>query len=377
MSPADSDFSPRRPRWCTAEAPAPRLAYNGAAEAYPALPTARWCRLYRLMAARELLADGCALRLAGFLADTDTVDEHGVIADVPAMLRAYAARARVSVQTGYTDLRRLTGRGLVRQVQAAAPGHAARYRLSAPAAMIAEHMPGLPGELARAIGRHRPAPEPARDPPSGPDSCGELDTSPLTREGSPPSSRGTGPRRAPRSRRCRPGGISDEEKHTALSVMSACQGDWLAQRGQLGVPGPGQLARVVPLAALALRHVPAGEVAQLLTWQVASAADLPGVLAWRLGRVITAARRPPPRHVPADETGARRAAMLAARAGNSAPDPHGSTPGAVELRAVRAKLGPDRLARRRHDYEALAAEQAAESRAARERSPRALQHTDR
>ena len=45
------------------------------------------------------------------------------------------------------------------------------------------------------------------------------------------------------------------------------------------------------MTALALRHVPLGEVIQLLTWHVASARDLPGVLAWRLGQVLTAARR--------------------------------------------------------------------------------------
>jgi hypothetical protein len=331
-----------------------------------------WCRLYRLMAARGLLADDCALRLADYLADTDTAGEDGVIADVPAMLRGYAARCHVSVQTGYNDLRRLTGRGLVRQVQAAAPGHCARYRLSAPAEMIAEHMPGLPGDLARAIERRRPAPEqdggePGQDPPADPP-CGELDTSPLTREGSPPSPGSAGQQRTTRPRQCRQKGISDEERDHALSVLSACRGEWLAQRGPLGLPGPEQLARVVPIAALALRHAPAGEVAQLLTERVASAGDLPGVLAWRLGRVITAARRPA-RHVPADERGERYAAMLAARAGNSAP-PAPDSAAAAELRRLRGRLGPDRLARHRHDDAALAAEQAAESRSARARGPR-------
>jgi hypothetical protein len=41
------------------------------------------------------------------------------------------------------------------------------------------------------------------------------------------------------------------------------------------------------MTALPLRHVPRGEVVQLLTWHVASARDLPGVLAWRLGQVLT------------------------------------------------------------------------------------------
>lgn len=62
--------------------------------------------------------------------------------------------------------------------------------------------------------------------------------------------------------------------------------------------------------------MPPGEVAQLLTDRVKPARDLPSMRAWRLGKVITAARRPV-RHVPADEHGARYAAMLAGRARNS------------------------------------------------------------
>ena len=137
------------PRWCTAEAPAPRRAYHDAAEAYPALPSRAWCRLTGLMAARGLLPDGPALRMCRFLADTDAVSGEGGIDDVPAMITAYAARARVSRQTAWTDLGRLTSRGLVRQVQAAAPGQHARYQLSYPAALVDEEMPGLPPGLAR------------------------------------------------------------------------------------------------------------------------------------------------------------------------------------------------------------------------------------
>lgn len=107
--------------WCTAEAPAPRPAYYEAAEEYPGLPVRLWCRLYRLMVHRGLLTEDPAIRLARFLADTDTVHGNGVIDDVPAMIAAYSARARVSRQTAYTDLRRLVDRGLLRQLQAPAP----------------------------------------------------------------------------------------------------------------------------------------------------------------------------------------------------------------------------------------------------------------
>jgi hypothetical protein len=50
------------------------------------------------------------------------------------------------------------------------------------------------------------------------------------------------------------------------------------------VPGRAELARLEAMTALALRHVPRGEIIQLLTWHVASARDLPGVLVWRLGQ---------------------------------------------------------------------------------------------
>jgi hypothetical protein len=261
-------------------------------------------------------ADACALRMARHLAYV--ASERGMLTELPDVIRSYAARCHVSARTAWTDLDRLVRLGLVRQVQAAAPGYTARYRLSAPAAAIAESMPDLPGELARAI-----------TPPS---SCGRLHTSPSTREGSPPSPGGTGRAGQHRAPRHRAGRISGEERDRALSVLSACRRSWLADRGPHGVPGPAELARIEVMTALALRHVPPGEVRQLLTHRVAGARDLPGVLAWRLGKVISAARRPP-RHVPADEHGTRHAAMLAERAA------HGPGPaGRAAIAAARAAL---------------------------------------
>jgi hypothetical protein len=64
------------------------------------------------------------------------------------------------------------------------------------------------------------------------------------------------------------------------------------------------------MTALALQHVLRGEVIQLLTECVASARDLPGVLAWRLGQMLTAARRDQVRQVLVGED---YAAMLASR----------------------------------------------------------------
>lgn len=261
-------------------------------------------------------------------------DAQGMITGLPDVMRSYAIREHVSMQTGYTDLRRLVLRGLVRQVQAAAPGYPARYRLSAPRAAIPAD---LPTDLARAIrgpggadpeAPSGPADQQARESSSGEEACGSLDTSPLLCKGSPPSPYGTGQSWRHRQRR-HPSReqISSDERDQARAVLTASAGEWRAQRGRAPVPGCAELARVETMTALALRHVPPGEVVQLLTWHVASAHDLPGVLAWRLGQVVAAARRDQAREVRADEDGARYTAMLAAR---------GNTPGPAARAAIAA-----------------------------------------
>ena len=110
--------------------------------------------------------------------------------------------------------------------------------------------------------------------------------SPIPYEGSPPSpcSTGLSGTRHRRQRRTREKIGSDEKDH-ARAVLAASAGEWRAQRSRAPVPGCTELARVEAMAALALRHVPRSEVIQLLTWHVASARDLPGLLAWRLRQV--------------------------------------------------------------------------------------------
>ena len=346
MSPAQTRPAGRaaaaRPPWCTAEAPAPRPAYNSAAEAYPGLTRRAWWRLFSLLWYRKTIEDPWARRMARHLARV--ADTQGMITALPDVMRSYARANHVSVQTGYTDLRRLVLCGLVRQVQAAAPGHPARYRLSAPAAAIPAD---LPADLARAIRSPRSpgsaAPDggtQAREQDPGPASCGSLDTSPSPYEGSPPSPCSAGPH-GPQRRRQHPARekISSEERGQARAVLAASAREWRGQRGRAPVPGSAELARVEAMTALALRHVPRGEVVQLLTWHVAGARDLPGVLAWRLGQVLTAVRRPA-RQVPADEDGALYAAKLAARAGNT-PSPAAQ----AAIATARAELD---VIRRRH-----------------------------
>jgi hypothetical protein len=229
----------RAPRWCTADRPEPRPAYYEAPEAYPGLPRRTWFRLVRLMEHRGLLADEPALRLARFLGDTDTADGSGIIADVPAFIAAYAARARVSRQTAWTDLGRLVGYGLVRQLQHSAPGYKARYRLSYPAAVVDEEMPGLPPDIASALPhrRHAEADDetaPERAPgDAGPDasgdldhvpagrSCGGLDPSPPIRDGKPPCPDRPGKPHAHHGRRTWGEAPTSGERDQAAEVLRA------------------------------------------------------------------------------------------------------------------------------------------------------------
>lgn len=278
-------------------------------------------------------------------------DARGSVSNLPTVLASYAQAEHVSVQTGWRDLKRLVECGLVRQVQAAAPGFPARYLLSAPTAAIPDD---LPASLARAIGHtHTPA-DPATSPPAGKDLdqqndehghegvgewpagglCGGvLDTSPLPRKGSPPSPHTTHPGRNIRRHSAPVWGASSSEKDQAWAVLAACGPLWRAQRGPAGVPAADQLAHIAAMTALALRYLPPGEVIELLAEQVASAIDLPTVLAWRLGRVLRAARRRT--HVAADEHGHRYAAWRAARA-NHRPGPAGQAAITTARAAVHA-----------------------------------------
>jgi hypothetical protein len=377
----------RAPRWCSADRPAPRPAYYEAPEAYPGLRPRDWCRLTRLLHSRGLLGDDPAMRMARFLADTDTVNGTGVIADVPAMLRAYSARCHVSRQTGYTDLARLLERGLVRQVQAAAPGYPARYRLSYPAEFVDE-LTDLPPGLASALphrqhaeadaeaGPEEPpgtaAPGETGDPGPGPAgrSCAGLDPSPFTREGKNPRPGRPGKPHGHHWPRTWGGEPSSEEIAAAAGLLRACRPRWLAQLGPQRVPGHAELGQVERLAALALRHAGPSELVPVLTQMVASASDLPGVLTWRLTRIVASAGRT--RHVAVDDEGHRTAAMLAARAAAATPRSPENDAAIAQARAAAARAaalrhgGQPAPARPPRDHFAMVAEQLADARTSRE-----------
>jgi hypothetical protein len=260
-----------------------------------------WWRLVCLMRHGGVLVarggDACALRMARHLAAR--LGDQGVITDVPEVIRTYAAHHHVSERTAWADLGRLVDRCLLRQMQAAAPGYPARYRLCAPAAVVAERMSAPPPELASCVGLH---------------------TSPFTREGYPPSRVGGARLSIPADAQPGSGGISIDERDSARALLRRC------------AVSPTLPGRIETMTAIALRHVPPSELAEVLTDRLAGARDVAGVLAWRLGRLIAAARRRTT--VPADETGARYRAMLVKCASRPGPGPGAR----AELERVRAML---------------------------------------
>ncbi|HEY1700969.1 MAG TPA: hypothetical protein VGG75_14760 [Trebonia sp.] len=327
MSPAEQNGRRRggADRWCTVARPAPRLAYLEAPAAYPRLHQGLWCRLTGIIRARGLIADtGPAARMINFASLSELVDEHGIIRDMPAFVsqyRAYAGKIEpVSAQTAWADIKRLTGRGLMRQIQAAAPGYAAVYCLSYPAAYVDEQLAGLPRDLARALPHLRPAagqdmdeerppedpaaeetgddPEltgdlgqPETSPDLGP--CGRLDTSPLMHDGYPLPQPGSGHIRAyHRPEWPARGGNHDQQASDAQHLLARCRAEWVRQRGEDRVPALDQAAKLAPLTARALRILGRpSDVEQLLTSRVASAEDLLRTLRWRLARELADARR--------------------------------------------------------------------------------------
>ena len=272
-------------------------------------------------------------------------DARGVLRDLPTVLAAYQARHAVGRRTGWTDLDRAYQAGLVRQLHAAAPGRQASYIL----AMDVAGLPAdLPADLRAALQRYVDDPRAAAKgtptraqvhralaecqvirhgsarritPIMESEGCGRLHTSPFTREGSPPSPQ---PRQSQSSQRARrlpfKGEDLGEERTQALSFVKELCPIWAYNRVAGDIPSDTQLAELAPLVGLLLRRMPRSEVAELLTERIGSAADLAGVLRWRLGRTLGGLRRAERRAaaIVVDDDGARHAAWLEGNAAAAA-----------------------------------------------------------
>ncbi len=318
-----------------------RCAHYEGPELLPSVPTRVWWRVLGVLAARGAGLHPSAWRMAQHL--THQADERGRLADVPAILASYAARHQLGRRTGWTDLMRLVDVGLVRQVCAAAPGRQARYVLCLNLAALPDDLPqDLAAEVRRIVddpraaarGRMTRAAEDAalaecevirEGSATGPKiaaawGCGRLHTSRYTREGSPPSPQPHRPQR-PRPPRQVPVWGQDlaEEQGRALDFVRSLGPEWVRQRGGR-MPGGAELGELARLVVLLLRRMPPGEAAELLTAQVASAADLAGVLRWRIGRTLAGLRRAERRAavLRVDDDGSRHDAWLAANAAHAA-----------------------------------------------------------
>ncbi|MFC4536910.1 hypothetical protein [Sphaerisporangium dianthi] len=268
-------------------------------------------------------------------------DEHGVLRDIPALLAAYCARHAVGSRTAWYDLMdRAVEAGLVRQLFAAAPERQAVYILCLDVAALPAD---LPADLLALVRRYVDNPAVAakgrptraqrdralaecqvvrygsarRAPIMEQAGCGRLHTSPFTREGSPPSPQPRQSQSSQRARRLPFGGQNlGEERSAALNFVKELCPVWAAQRSTGEIPSDAELAELARLAGLLLRRMPRHEVAELLTAQVASAADLAGVLRWRIGRTLAGLRRSERRaaELAVDDDGARHAAWLESNA---------------------------------------------------------------
>ncbi|MEU9837538.1 hypothetical protein AB0D67_38915 [Streptosporangium sp. NPDC048047] len=237
------------------------------------------------------------------------------------MIQAYENEHHVGERTFWKDLDRLTCLGLVRKVEAAAPGQPARYVLCYDLAHLPEDLPKslgravediaddpvkrakrLPtlasthGALAACITVRygsRTCPTPALF-----FGCGRVQTCLYIQEGPTPP-----PHRTPRERVQDDHGRSPwgnktgtEEKREARQVLDGCVAAWRLQRtsrqqAEAELPDAGTLAGVEHLIGLLLRYVPPSEVEEILSAQVGSVRNFAGVVRYRAGRWLRTLRR--------------------------------------------------------------------------------------
>ncbi|MFI7455480.1 hypothetical protein ACIBQX_49035 [Nonomuraea sp. NPDC049714] len=319
-----------------------RVPHYESADELPRVPTVLWWRLLRLLITRGEHLHPCAARMAQHAALE--ADKRGRIDDINAFLDKYAAKHLVTRRTAWIDLDRLLQAGWIRQALAPCPGRKARYALAADLAALPDD---LPKDLAAEVRRHvdnpitiakggqtkaavdenladcevvRHGSATRREPIMTAVGCGRLHTSPYTREGLPPPlSHPSQESHRSRRRQAFGGKSRSEEEGDALYFVQSLAPDWAQQRGG-EVLADAELAEIAHLVMLLLRHMPPSEARELLTRQVATAADLAGVLRWRIGRALAGLRRAARRAslLGVDDDGARHAAWLAANAARNA-----------------------------------------------------------
>ncbi|WP_433358545.1 hypothetical protein [Streptosporangium sp. CA-115845] len=289
---------------------------------------------------RCTLADRCAYRMARHL--THHADKAGHITNLPKVVGLYASQHKVGRRTAWTDLGRLVGLGMLRKTLGAAPGQRAEY-------VLCWDLARLPGGFPKSLGRavetvtDNPKRLAMRRPtlasihralascvtvrygsrtcstPIRSRGCGLVHTSPYTYEGSTPPPTESGLDEPPGCDRRRSEGDKTlaERMDEARELLERCRAMWVMQRaGQVPegteVPSKSGMASLEHLVELLLRHLPPGEVEELLSAQVRSARSMVGLVQWRAGRLLRGIRRR--QQIRVDDAGVRHAAWMAEQA---------------------------------------------------------------
>ncbi|RSN46561.1 hypothetical protein [Actinomadura sp. WAC 06369] len=346
------------------QADEPRTAAEVEARAEQAA-AAEWRRAFTARGVRQMI---------GMLGDY--ADDKGHVENIGKFIACYRKAFGCSEATAYAHWRVVRELGLVRQTRHSA-GHrppaaggqdarTARYVLCWPAARLPEDLPEeadaqtaapLSGAVAAwdeyaaaalagadEIGLYRygacrdsqahatgtaAAPVENQRP-----SAYYLEAWPLYARVSPPSPPAPYQSGEERSRRRRPGGLTEDDRAQAVAILNRCRSRWAEQGQELSEEEIAQLSGMVALVSRYSAHVHPGDLVDILTERVRSARDLHGLLRYRLQAVLRDLRRR--RNLPVDHHGARHAAYAAQLAAKRADALEASAASRAQARAAAA-----------------------------------------
>lgn len=250
-----------------------RLTQDTWEPAYKLSSGRSWWRYVRLAAKRGQLHP-CAQRLAKHL--SWHLGDRCTLTEIRMLLAGYAAYHGLSLRTAWTDWGRLVEAGWLSPTRAPAnqgrsrlqgpgSGRAARYVLTAPAALITQ----LRSRSCRSVAT-------------------SLDTFSLEEASPSPS---VPPHRQDQVKGwitlCSP---TPTQRRDASALLAGCHERWRRQRPDSDLLTRPNWQRLLPLVAQVQRHRPNVSLTAVLTDRVASARSLPGVLTWRLWRLLRQTR---------------------------------------------------------------------------------------
>src|SRR5512135_158866 len=258
-----------------------RLAQDAWEAAYRLASGRLWWRCLRFASSRGELHP-CRQRLAQHL--SWQLGEQVTLTNIRSVLDHYAAYHQLSLRTAWTDWRRLVEAGWLSPTRAPAnqgssqpqgpgSGRAARYVLTAPAALVDQLRARSPRPAATALvtfSSQEAFPSPSVPPPRHDHRRGWITL------------------RAP----------TMAERRDASALLAGCHPRWRHQRPEDSLLTRPDWHHLLPLVAQVQRQRPDVGLPTMLTDRVRSARSLPAVLAWRLWQLL---RQPPPQHTPPEE----------------------------------------------------------------------------